>query len=50
LSLSDTRNTIAICSSPPQLGLKLDKVKIDIDGDVDLRGFFGLDDPSLLPE
>lgn len=27
-----------------QLGVKLDKVKIDIDGDIDLRGFFGLDD------
>jgi len=27
-----------------QLGVKLDKVKVDIDGDIDLRGFFGLDD------
>jgi uncharacterized OsmC-like protein len=27
-----------------QLGVKLDKVEIDIDGDIDLRGFFGLDD------
>jgi uncharacterized OsmC-like protein len=26
-----------------QLGVKLDKVKVDIDGDIDLRGFFGLD-------
>jgi len=27
-----------------QLGVKLDKVKVNIDGDIDLRGFFGLDD------
>ena len=27
-----------------QLGVKLDKVEIDIDGDIDLRGFFGLDE------
>ena len=27
-----------------QLGLRLDRVAIDIDGDLDLRGFFGLDD------
>ena len=27
-----------------QLGIKLDKVEIAIDGDLDLRGFFGLDD------
>jgi uncharacterized OsmC-like protein len=27
-----------------QLGVRLDKVKVDIDGDIDLRGFFGLDD------
>jgi uncharacterized OsmC-like protein len=27
-----------------ELGVKLDKVEIDIDGDLDLRGFFGLDD------
>lgn len=27
-----------------QLGVKLDKVEVDIDGDIDLRGFFGLDD------
>ena len=27
-----------------QLGLRLDKVEISIDGDIDLRGFFGLDD------
>jgi uncharacterized OsmC-like protein len=26
------------------LGIRLDKVKIDIDGDIDLRGFFGIDD------
>ena len=50
MSLSDTRNTIAIFSSPAQIDLKLDKVKIDIDGDIDLRGFFGLDDLSPLPE
>jgi uncharacterized OsmC-like protein len=27
-----------------QLGIKLDKVEINIDGDIDLRGFFGLDE------
>ena len=27
-----------------QLGVKLDKVEIGIDGDIDLRGFFGIDD------
>jgi uncharacterized OsmC-like protein len=27
-----------------QLGIKLDKVEIDIDGDIDLRGFFGIDE------
>src|SRR6516164_7638309 len=27
-----------------QLGIKLDKVNIDIDGDIDLRGFLGIDD------
>jgi len=27
-----------------QLGIKLDKVEISIDGDIDLRGFFGIDD------
>jgi len=27
-----------------QLGVKLDKVEIRIDGDIDLRGFFGIDD------
>jgi uncharacterized OsmC-like protein len=27
-----------------QLGIKLDKVEIGIDGDIDLRGFFGIDD------
>ena len=27
-----------------QLGVKLDKVEIDIDGDIDLRGFLGIDD------
>ena len=27
-----------------QLGIKLDKVEIGIDGDIDLRGFFGVDD------
>jgi len=27
-----------------ELGVRLDKVEIDIDGDLDLRGFFGLDD------
>jgi uncharacterized OsmC-like protein len=27
-----------------QLGVKLDKVEISIDGDIDLRGFFGIDD------
>ena len=27
-----------------QLGLRLDKVEIGIDGDIDLRGFFGVDD------
>jgi uncharacterized OsmC-like protein len=27
-----------------QLGVKLDKVSIDIDGDIDLRGFLGIDD------
>jgi uncharacterized OsmC-like protein len=26
-----------------QLGVKLDKVEVDIDGDIDLRGLFGLD-------
>jgi hypothetical protein len=25
-------------------GIKLDKVEIGIDGDIDLRGFFGIDD------
>ena len=27
-----------------QLGIKLDKVEISIDGDIDLRGFLGIDD------
>src|SRR5262245_23991907 len=27
-----------------QLGVKLDKVEISIDGDIDLRGFFGIDE------
>ena len=27
-----------------QLGVQLDKVEIGIDGDIDLRGFFGIDD------
>ena len=27
-----------------QLGVKLDKVEIGIDGDIDLRGFFGIDE------
>src|SRR5215472_5647226 len=27
-----------------QLGIKLDKVEIGIDGDIDLRGFLGIDD------
>jgi putative redox protein len=27
-----------------QLGIKLDKVNIDIDGEIDLRGFLGIDD------
>jgi uncharacterized OsmC-like protein len=27
-----------------QLGVRLDKVAISIDGDIDLRGFFGIDD------
>ena len=27
-----------------QLGIRLDKVEISIDGDIDLRGFFGIDD------
>ena len=27
-----------------QLAIKLDKVEISIDGDIDLRGFFGIDD------
>jgi uncharacterized OsmC-like protein len=27
-----------------QLGVRLDKVEIGIDGDIDLRGFFGIDD------
>jgi uncharacterized OsmC-like protein len=27
-----------------QLGIKLNKVEIGIDGDIDLRGFFGIDD------
>jgi uncharacterized OsmC-like protein len=27
-----------------QLGIKLDKVEIGIDGDIDLRGFFGIND------
>jgi len=27
-----------------QFGIRLDKVDIDIDGDIDLRGFFGIDD------
>ena len=27
-----------------QLGVKLDKVEISVDGDIDLRGFFGIDD------
>ena len=27
-----------------QLGIKLDKVEIGIDGDIDLRGFFGIDE------
>lgn len=27
-----------------QLGIELDKVEIGIDGDIDLRGFFGIDD------
>src|ERR1700738_2767042 len=27
-----------------QLGVKLDKVEMGIDGDIDLRGFFGIDD------
>ena len=27
-----------------QLGINLDKVEISIDGDIDLRGFFGIDD------
>ena len=27
-----------------QLGIKLDRVEIGIDGDIDLRGFFGIDD------
>lgn len=27
-----------------QLGVKLDKVKVEIEGDIDLRGFFGIDD------
>jgi uncharacterized OsmC-like protein len=27
-----------------QLGVKLDEVKVDIDGDIDLRGFFGIDE------
>lgn len=27
-----------------QLGIRLEKVEIDIDGDIDLRGFFGVDE------
>lgn len=27
-----------------QLGIQLDTVKVEIDGDIDLRGFFGIDD------
>ena len=27
-----------------QLGIRLDKVEISIDGDIDLRGFFGIDE------
>jgi uncharacterized OsmC-like protein len=27
-----------------QLGVKLDNVKVDIEGDIDLRGFFGIDE------
>jgi uncharacterized OsmC-like protein len=27
-----------------ELGVRLDKVEVDIDGDIDLRGFFGVDD------
>jgi uncharacterized OsmC-like protein len=27
-----------------QLGVRLDKVEVDVDGDIDLRGFFGVDD------
>jgi uncharacterized OsmC-like protein len=27
-----------------QLGIELDKVEVEVDGDVDLRGFFGVDD------
>jgi hypothetical protein len=27
-----------------QFSIKLDKVEISIDGDIDLRGFFGVDD------
>jgi len=27
-----------------QLGIKLDTVTVEIDGDIDLRGFFGIDD------
>lgn len=27
-----------------QLGIQLDKVEVDVDGDIDLRGFFGVDD------
>src|SRR5215510_12240081 len=27
-----------------QLGIRVDKVEIGIDGDIDLRGFFGIDD------
>ena len=27
-----------------QLGVRLDKVEISIDGDIDLRGFFGIDE------
>ena len=33
-----------IKSGQPNLGVKLDKVEISIDGDIDLRGFLGIDD------